>query len=145
MEPVSALGLAANIFQFISFGDELLTSVKDICFSASGTTEKVEHLNFLVADIQHRSKDAVSLACSSVDQDLQSLCKIALGSQILADALLKKLSKLDAKRMGVTRMLEAFAIARRSAWDKNEIHDMTVRLFELTARLILWWESETQR
>lgn len=145
MEAVAALGLAANIIQFISFSHELLSSAKEIWSTATGTTHEVAHLRLLVANIQNSSKDATNAILLDVSQDKQSLRKIALECQNLADALIKKLSKLEAKRKGMARKFEAIAISGRSWWAGDEILAMKRRLFELEARLRQWWELETQR
>jgi BMFP domain-containing protein YqiC len=145
MDTVAALGLAANIIQFISFSHELLSSAQEVWSSASGTTREVEHLKLLVADIQHSSKDARDSVLSDGHQDKHLLRKIALECQNLADALVKKLSKLEAKKTGLARQFEAISIAGRSRRARDEIVGMKMRLFELEARLRQWWESENQR
>jgi hypothetical protein len=49
MDPLTALGLAANIAQFIDFGSKLIHQTKEVALT--GTTISVEHLLNITSDL----------------------------------------------------------------------------------------------
>lgn len=52
MDPLTALGLAANIAQFIEYGIKLTSSVSEIYHSPEGTTRDNADLDVIAADLQ---------------------------------------------------------------------------------------------
>lgn len=145
MDPVGALGLAANIVQFIAFGHKLLSSVKEIISSPRGTTDEIEHMTLLTVVIKNINLPMLESALFQNDPAKILLREITQESLRVADKLMEKLSKLQVKQTGVARKFEAFAVASKYWWTKDEIHGLKTRLFELESRLAKWWEAEKQK
>jgi len=102
MDPLAAVGLVANIFQFISFGHELLSSAKEIYSSTHGVSKEVEQLKLLTLSVQENSKSIAKSALSHQDKNKVVLKGIAAECENIADELLKRLGKLEVKREHTT-------------------------------------------
>lgn len=144
MDPVTTLGLALSVLQLVSWSHGLLSSAREIAASSAGMSKEVKQLKLLVEDVQQSSRDFAKLVPTQRNQNLLLLRGIAAECNIVAETLLEKLSKLEARRDGFARRIEAFGIAARYSWSKDEICSLTRRLFELEARLRQWWQAETQ-
>ncbi|OIW26018.1 hypothetical protein CONLIGDRAFT_635794 [Coniochaeta ligniaria NRRL 30616] len=142
---MDALGTAANILQVISFSHELLSSAQEILSSVNGTPNEVHQLRLLVAHIQQSNKDRGNSLSSQQTQNQLLLRDIAGECEYVADRLIRKLSKLQTKREGFARKIEACFIGGRYLWTKDEIQSLKTRLFELEARLSQWWQAETKQ
>ena len=141
MDPLAAVGLVANIFQFISFGHELISSAKEIYSSTHGISKEVEQLNLLTLSVQENSKNVVKIALACKDQDKAVLKGIAAECEKIAAELLKQLGKLEAKREGFARKWDAIRVSGEFWWKKKEIYALQARLFELERRLTKWWKE----
>lgn len=122
MEPISALGLAANVFQFINIGLGIASESRKIYRSSNGNSTQNEELA-LIADDLHK----LIAQCSTKivnDQDLQRLldsCKET------AKELLSVLQPLKV-RNGPNRKWASIKVAFLSVWEKEKISDMRDRL-----------------
>lgn len=144
MDPLTALGLAANILQFVSVGHKLLSAAQEIGASSRGTMKEVDQYMALVADIRRKIKTQTLPAISDVsDEDKHVLGNVARECQDVAGTLMEKLSKLKATNTtGLRGKWQAVFVAGKYMWMKDEISGLKNRLFELESRLERWWESE---
>ena len=116
MEPLSALGLAANIVQFVDFGSKLLSGACQLRDSPKGQPEEHAELEAITKNLLKTSsefKTSISERedgfLSSNEKELQSLCE---DCNSLAEQLLGALSKLKMK--GNNSKLKSFEQALKN-------------------------------
>jgi hypothetical protein len=144
MDPLTALGLAANIVQFVSVGHKLVSFAQEVRASADGIPVELKQLKSVVAVI-HRKIESQALPGPTgfPDDDGNSIGTVAHECLELADTLIERLTEFQAKRTGVARRwLESYLIAGKYLLKKEEISRLKNRLFELERRLSSWWEAE---
>lgn len=86
MDPLTALGLAANIAQFVEYGIKLTSTVSELYHSPDGTTKENTNLEIIVTDMQdltgalvdENSKDqgpltVLAQSCYDISGDLQRI------------------------------------------------------------------------
>lgn len=148
MDPLTSLGLASNIVQFIDFASKLFTATQKLYLSPSGA--KVEHLE-LESIARHIKKLAEGArprnspnnrATSNEDNNL-----LDLGNRCVevSKELLSVLDSLKVKGGG-TRSWDSFYQALRSEWKDDEIERLQRRLDrmsnQLNARILLDQQAE---
>ncbi|KAH8723591.1 hypothetical protein GQ44DRAFT_310528 [Phaeosphaeriaceae sp. PMI808] len=147
MDPLTALGLAANVVQFISFTSELLSKSNEIYTSAKGCSSKVFTLEPIYEQLQNLS---LSLELSSrKDSNLMLVEGISgVVKHVFAINELSRSCKEDCDRLlGVLRKLrggggsknrwESFKLALKTIWKDSEIHNLEQRLHYAQTTLTL--------
>lgn len=128
MEPISALGLASNVVQFVEFGISLFISAQKIYQSASALGEDSRVLYCITADLQRFSDEII--ISKDANKDLQALaeeCKCICGE------LLQQLKKLSVQ--GTKTKWRSFKAALREAWSRDKVEKMFKRLGEIRDQL----------
>lgn len=98
MDPLTALGLAANIVQFVDFGFKLLGGAREIYSSASGATKDNEVLESVT-----KKMDMLSIALSAVpttpnqSQEEKDLSNLAAECAMASNEIFKLLAKIKPK------------------------------------------------
>jgi len=69
MDPLTALGLAASIAQFIDFGAELISQSKEI--AEAGSSVSVAHLSAVTSDLIDINKNLEDQQISRVSENTQ--------------------------------------------------------------------------
>jgi len=141
MDPISILGLAANILQFIDYGTQLLSGTQEIYKSATGTSSE----NIEIEEISGRlsvfsdelSIDAVSRCHTGpyVARD-RAVAKFASRCKEVSDELLgivKELRLVD----GPNRKWRSFRKALKTMWKKEKIQSLQTRLDVVRQQLTL--------
>lgn len=136
---MSALGLAANIVQFVDFGSKLLERANEIRNSTSGQLEEYTELETITKSLANASRDFdLSVArnknrqLTSNDANIQTICH---DSQVVADKLLDALNKL--KSQGKNRKWTSVVHALKSIWGQEEIDSLKRRLDGFRQQLIV--------
>ena len=147
MDPLTALGLSANVAQFISYTFSLVSKSQEIYSSAQRCTSKVLTLEAVCAQLRDFS---TSLELSSqrnpkleavqeesrfknhvyAINDLSRLCKID------CDRLLEVVRKLQGGS-GLKSRWQSFKLAFMTVWKGNEILDLEQRLHHVQQTLTL--------
>ncbi|KAF2969412.1 hypothetical protein GQX73_g4162 [Xylaria multiplex] len=165
MEPLSIIGLVGNIVQFVSFGHELLTSVREL--NGGGGLQEVEQLKLLVRDVRrsnreisefledesnikdHLRRELRRLRGSKTEGDfepeLKPLQSIANECDKIASELIGHLNRFEMKHKGWQRKLEAIKVSGEVLWKRKEMRELKTRLFELEGRLASWWTTTMLR
>jgi hypothetical protein len=60
MDPLSAIGLASNIIQFVNFGCELISGAQEVCKSISGQTAVNVDLQDIAKCLAKASNDLIA-------------------------------------------------------------------------------------
>jgi hypothetical protein len=129
MDPLTALGLASNIVQFVDFTSKIISATHSLYRSAAGA--KTEH-----SELEKVAKSLRSLADQATPPSFQKtkslsaedLALIELGELCrgVSDELLCVLQSLKVK--GSKRGWKSFYQALRSEWKQREIAALQIRL-----------------
>ncbi|KAI1347984.1 hypothetical protein F5Y01DRAFT_328962 [Xylaria sp. FL0043] len=145
LDPLTALGLAGNIIQFVNFTAKLASGTSAVYKSAAGTS--IDN-----AIIESIAKDAQRL--SSVLQDIEDCPKeledLVIDSGSLAEDLLDLLAKL--KVQGRKTKWKSFVAALKGIWDNHKVVSFLWKISSLQAQigyhiqaLLLDQQSETRQ
>lgn len=158
MEPLTIIGLVCNVMQCISFGNELLTSAREL--SGGGYLQEAEQLKLLVHDVRRSSREISQFLSegnlsdqlrreikrmrhfkvgSFLQDELEPLKKIANECDKITEEILGQLERLELKHSGWQRKLEVFKVSGRALWNRKELRELKTRLLELEGRLASWW------
>ena len=143
MDPFTAIGLVANIIDFLDFGYKAISASRELRQSVSGTTAENEGIGFLAAKLHGISLDLRSGKPKTVmtaDElrldDLVGECQnVSTGLLALLDGL--KVRKLNSKRSAIS------AIARNLR-KKDERDRLETRLDKCRQQLHLQLSQATR-
>ncbi|KAI3400741.1 hypothetical protein diail_1950 [Diaporthe ilicicola] len=136
MDPLTALGLASNVFSFVSFASGLIKGTIEISASADGCTIDVTKLDTICEQLQNLCDGLESCSQHQIleadDDDhvvkvlvaVQGLCKACKAD---GNELLRITKKLRTKNDS-TRKWDSFQVALRKAWKKTSIDELEARL-----------------
>jgi hypothetical protein len=128
LDPLTALGLASNIVQLITFTSDLVAKGRDIYQSTDGALVENLELEAITKSLRELSIEVVppvsrGFPLTKVEGQLQQLCE---GCQNVADELLKVIQKL--KTQGPHKGWTSFRQALNSVWREDEIQALSIRL-----------------
>ena len=144
MDALTAIGLAANILQFIDFGIKLVSKGNQIYRSGDGTLPENHDLAVVTNDLlliqtkltKHLRPQGLS---SCLDEDDQALEKLAVASNKLALQLLGRLNRVKAQ--GRYLRWKSWRQALKSICTKKDIDEMARRTSllrdELNTRILV--------
>ncbi|KAH6977383.1 hypothetical protein BKA56DRAFT_588189 [Ilyonectria sp. MPI-CAGE-AT-0026] len=133
MDPLSALGFAANILQFVDIGYKLVSSVIEVHNSVTGTTSD----NFNVLDTVGNLENVSGRLRASTKQipDKEALYSLSVNCQALAEELLKICQSLKVKKPGSTR--ESISVAWKAWRKQDDMLSIRRRLDEYRQQILL--------
>lgn len=152
MDPLTALGLASNVFACISFASDLIKGTIEIGRSTDGTSTDITNLDAvynqlsklcdgLKSGIEHRIPDHPHDDAEREIEDQVS--KIAISLKVLSgvckvdcDELLRIIAKLRTKD-GAKGKWVGFRTALKIAWEKKSIEELEARLSRTQTTLTL--------
>ncbi|KAL4943937.1 hypothetical protein BDV06DRAFT_125145 [Aspergillus oleicola] len=134
MDPLSAIGLASNILQFIEFGAELCVNIQEVASSATGSTKENEHIEVAVGDLESAT-DGLSTNVKGNNKNEVELVQLAGSCRALSAQLMHVLSKLRAKKGD--GLFGSVRTAWKSTLKKSKIASIEGRLADYRAQLIL--------
>ncbi|KAF2145650.1 uncharacterized protein K452DRAFT_211711, partial [Aplosporella prunicola CBS 121167] len=127
MDPLTAIGLASNVVQFITFASDLVSKGRVIYKSADGqlveTLELSEITEILQAEIEVDHISTGGRLATKTDKQLEELCN---GCRGVSTDLLRAIDAL--KFNGRHRKWNSFRQALQSIWKEEEIQSLTMRL-----------------
>ncbi|KAL6716077.1 hypothetical protein ACLMJK_005643 [Lecanora helva] len=122
MESLAALGLAANIVQFLDFGRKLVSGTLELCRSEDGTSSAgralqivTEDLNKLCIDLSQHGHSAYQ----STNGGEAGLFELADSCKRLGQELIQRLNSLKVK--GANRRWKSFRQLLKSIWHAEEV------------------------
>jgi len=136
-EALVAIGLAANIIQFVCFSFTLVSKTKELHESASGALKENVELSVISKDIETFSNNIRSNRSSSVQ-----LSNMAQRCEAIAGELLGAIGKLQNQQHALgsgkapTRW-RSFRKALKCVWEKPQINELSVRLERLRDQVML--------
>lgn len=147
MDPLTALGLAASVSQFVSFASELISKSNEIYTSAKGCTGKVLTLQTVYAQLRDLSESLESSSqndprltavegTSEFVKHVFAINDLSRSCKKDCDTLLEVVRKLQ-NGDGSKNLWQSFKLALKTAWKSNEIGDLEQRLHHTQATLTL--------
>ncbi|CAM1508424.1 Fc.00g052720.m01.CDS01 [Cosmosporella sp. VM-42] len=137
LETLSAIGLAANVLQFLDYGWKLLSESREIFHSASGVTAENAGLETIAASLSILSdKLTIPSVYSSTGRrlDEEAIRKIAVSSKAIADELLSSIRALK-RPNGRHRRWASVRQALEGIWNKDKIDQLATRLKDMRSQL----------
>jgi hypothetical protein len=139
MDPLSALGLAAAVFQFVDFGSKIIHTTYNIHQSANGATQdnlELAELTKTLHNFQTRLATPQK-ASKGNDTDQKALMKLAARCRDIAADLLKLLDDLKVKvtDKGLRRTLQSLRQGFRSLLKKEQIAKYEKLLREINVQV----------
>lgn len=126
-DPVAALGLAANIVQFVDFSHKLLSESRALYNSATGSSADNTVIEAVATDLDLlNAKLTAPSAAGAIPESMRSL---ASQCKDVASELLAVLDKIKVK--GPHRKWKSFVQALQSVWRKEEIDELVRRMERL--------------
>lgn len=145
MDPLTAVGLASNVFSFVSFASGLIKGTLEVSASASGCSIDVARLDLVCEELQvlcdglqscieHRIPGAH--AGCHVTKVFIAVKALSEACKADGDALLRITKKLRTKN-GSTGKLDSFRVSLKKAWEKSSIDELQERLSRTQATMTL--------
>jgi uncharacterized protein Yka (UPF0111/DUF47 family) len=122
MDPMSALGLAANIVAFVEFAAKLVSGAHQVYSSATGATDENASLETVVNDIQAMTRGLSSNTGPAATPDQIALRDLAQKCCSLSEDLVKALRKLRMKNP--KSKTESVRVAWRAMREKNNLNSL---------------------
>jgi uncharacterized protein YjaZ len=144
LDPLTALGIAANVVQFIDFTIRIIAKSNDIYQSASGSLIEHDDLSKVTLDLSTlstklRDSVAVTATNASLTPDEQALHDLSKGCFETSQELIKALQRLQ--NNGKTSRFRSFRQALKTVWSKDDIKQVERRVGmykeELTFRIVV--------
>jgi hypothetical protein len=138
LDPLSAIGLASAIVQFIDFGFKLVSEGIDLY--ENGALTENEELELITSDLESLANNlgTSSSQLQTNSPDEKALQELAFRCNDLATELLTILDTLKPQRQGSTKLrhgLESVRVAVRNARKKGKIQTIESRLEKLQKQL----------
>jgi hypothetical protein len=128
MEPLTALGLAGNIVQFVDFACKLFEGARTIYKSASSSSDEYAVLHVIATDLSRLSGEIMVSP-----EHPEGLRCLAAEAESISQELLGALQKL--KLQGQKTKWKSFIIALKEAWNRDKVNEIAGRLSALQSQL----------
>jgi hypothetical protein len=124
MDPITAIGVAGNVIQFLDFGVKAVSKAREIHDSSTGALVEHTEIGVLTEDIARVAvKLAASAGAATGNDSLDSICEqCTIVAKELLDAL--KEMKADGKKSRIKSARKAL----KAMWGKKRVEDMKRRL-----------------
>ncbi|KKZ61271.1 hypothetical protein EMCG_04144 [[Emmonsia] crescens] len=127
MESLGAIGLAANILQFVEFGTKVIRSTGEIYDSINGTTPQNNSLEIVATSISDWCSRLTSPPVSSAQTDDEKIIYLLANEcQKISQEILELTWKIKPKNR--KSRTDVFISALRNGWHESTKHDLLARL-----------------
>jgi acylphosphatase len=146
MDPISALGAAAAVVQFIDFTSNVISESLEIKNSLHGTTvenAEIEVVAISVKELMQNLDESLreigrKRKLSAIEENVQS---VGIACQAVAEELQKAIREvknppLEIKIRGKSKAWDSFRQALKSVWTRSAIEGLERRLDRLRQQLI---------
>jgi hypothetical protein len=76
MDPLSALGVAAAVVEFVDFGAEIISTAREICESSVGATKRNSTYEITVSEFEQLSKKLTAPGNVQAQSQYPNLCQL---------------------------------------------------------------------
>lgn len=145
MDPLTALGLASNVFSFVSFASGLIKGTIEIRASATGCNIDISRLDAVCEQLQDLCDGLQSCTDRKIPgahaEDHVTRVFVAVKSLCAAcktdgDELLRITKTLRTKN-GSKGKRDSFIVALKKAWQKSSIDELEARLSKTQVTMTL--------
>ena len=162
LDPLTVLGVIANVTQFIDFTIKIFTNSRNIHHSTGGSLAEDEDLNIVTRDISvlsRKLRESLTMTdtSASLTADEQTICNLCKGCIDVSQELTKALENL--KGQGKPGRFRSFRQALKSVWSRDDIDSLvgrvkmykeelnirTIVALQFVTRLVLVVRSDTIR
>jgi hypothetical protein len=132
MDPLSALGIAGNVIQFVSFASDLVFKTVEIYHSAGGLSKEALNLETVYTKLQDLSSGLESSTSfvrvdGGLGKEVAALRQLSKSSKADCDLLLTVICKLRVQD-GRKKAWKSFRAALHAIWKGREIANLEERL-----------------
>lgn len=140
MDPLTAFSVAGTVIQFVDYSTKLFLGAHGLYKSTSGVLTANQELELVTTDLRGVIRKLGSLTAGSStiesadEKELEeSFSKIRDEATLLATEMMTKLERLKVKEdlKGHQRAWASLFKAVESAWSKDELHAMRLKLNSL--------------
>ena len=136
MDPITTVGLAGNIVQFVDFACNLFSTSYQIRTSSKGLTDDLDSVQCITTDLKQICTTlTASLSKDSFSTEDRHIASLGTQCLRIAEKLLATVAKLK-PREGSSRW-GSFQAALKTIWKQDEIDRMTLQLNGLRMELML--------
>ncbi|KAL2289228.1 hypothetical protein FJTKL_02247 [Diaporthe vaccinii] len=142
MDPLSALGAAAAVTQFVDYTITILRDTREIIKSVDGQTAKHIELSSISMDLTRMAEDvdikSKGLVTIDADHSEQIFLRLCGECREIAKQLLTSCARLQST--GVTRLEVAangFVAAVKGVWNSGKIEDLHERLDQVRQQMMM--------
>ena len=137
LDPLTAVGLAASLFQFVEFGSKVLAESYQAYRSTSGVSQETSHLIAVTDDVKKWTAefDKQTTFSSNLSQDEKALVGLRVHCHEVACDLLELLESFRVKHMGHLRAFSTFKQSIRLAHKGNKINKLTRDLDNIRSQI----------
>jgi hypothetical protein len=137
LDPLTAIGLASAIVQFVDFSSRLVSETKELYHSTEGNSTQNEELHAVTEDLRELCKTLSSVQgrAPGVEPSTDELALLELSGScnFVADELIAVLEKLRVK--SAHEKWGSFKIALKGAMKKEKIESIRARLDRIQSQL----------
>jgi hypothetical protein len=135
MDPLTALGLAGNVVQFVDFSSKLLCGAYEVYSSTSGATAETADLGVAIKDLQAVTRRLSPPSCKPRTDDEIALFGLVSNCRKLSDEILKVLNKLQSKNPH--QKWASLRVAWTSMRKKEQLVSMETRLNRYRSEILV--------
>lgn len=138
LDPLSAIGLASSLVQFLDFAGKLLSSSYSAYKSIDGATNENRQLESVIQDVRSWSESLSNLpspTSAHVSADERALQDLREECQRLAQELLSTLQSLKVKQDTPFRSLAVVGQSIRTAYKSDKIKKLEKDLAKIRAQI----------
>ncbi|KAH8779983.1 hypothetical protein F5883DRAFT_689878, partial [Diaporthe sp. PMI_573] len=136
MDPLTALGLASNVFSFVSFASGLIKGTLEVRQSNTGCNIDITRLDAVCEQLQDLCQGLQSCADHRIPEGIpeDDVTKVFIAIKSLCTAFktdgdeLLRVTKTLRTKNGSKGKWESFKVAFRKAWEKSSIDELEARL-----------------
>lgn len=137
MDAIVALGLAANVAQFIEFAHGLISSAREICSSVSGASKEAESLEYIYSRLQICSRDLSLPASATLTAADAALLALAAKCDKDCRELLNIVQRLKREPGSKHRRWKSFQKAMLTVWEADRISQLTERIQDCRGVMVI--------
>ncbi|PQE22020.1 Vegetative incompatibility HET-E-1 protein [Rutstroemia sp. NJR-2017a BBW] len=130
LDPLSAIGLASAIVQFVDFGSKLVSQGRELY--ENGSLAQNDEIQLITESLKGMAADLTKSRMKYAHADDNEIQELARTCQSVADELLTVLKTLHPQKQ---HSLESFRVALRTARKKGKVDDMGKRLRRLQGQI----------
>ena len=136
-EALVAVGLAANIFQFIHVGSRFISTACNICMSGRQGLADLLDVQKTTEDLKNilRGFRTLNEASATLDKNESGLQQLVRNCECLASELLDSLHKIHPPEK--SRKRDALRTAVKMSWKEEELESLQLRLNGFRQELVL--------